>query len=125
MHELLKNKDARDDIVERLCVAVQESTDVTDGLGRPANLTQTYNSAISIGYSKLSSQSWEAIARIILDATYEATLLVGLLNAIEVKKKSHRTASPCGIQRPVIFLTKVGGGVFQNRDTFEHGFKQV
>ena len=118
LNELLKNKDARDDIVERLCVAVQESTDVTDGLDSPVNLTQTYNSAISIGYSNLSTQSWEAIARTILDATYEATLLVGLLNAIEVKKKSDKTGSHCGIQRPVILLTKVGGGVFQNRDTW-------
>jgi len=116
LNELLKNKGARDAIVERLCICVQESTDVTDRLESPVNLTQTYNSAVSIGYSKLSSESWEAIATTILDATYEATLLVGLLNAIEVKNKADKTASHCSIQRPVIYLTKVGGGVFQNRD---------
>jgi hypothetical protein len=53
---------------------------------------------------------WEPIARTILEATYEATLLVGLLKTIEARQNKKK--------RPSIFLTQVGGGVFQNKHSW-------
>ena len=70
-------------------------------------VTQTWNSAISVAYSRQSEIFWEPIARFILKGTYEATLLVGILNTLKYKEM-HNKLVP-------IFLTKVGGGVFGNK----------
>jgi hypothetical protein len=69
-------------------------------------VTQTYNSAISVAYSRCSESEWAPLAKLVLDASYEATLLVGILNAA-------RVSSLYGTLPPVL-LTKVGGGVFGN-----------
>lgn len=110
-----------DEIISRVRIGIQEDTEVTDillkthgGQVDPTSkvgrkfVTQTYNSAISIGYSRYPKSLWTPIARIVLDATYEATLLVGLLKTIEAIQKQQ--------EQPTIFLTKVGGGVFGNDD---------
>ena len=78
-------------------------------------VTQTYNSAISIGYSMLPDVMWEPMARLVLKATYEAMLLVGILSTVEddATVVEHGKRSP-----PLILLTKVGGGVFGNHDSW-------
>lgn len=96
--------DLREQLLSRIRIGVQENTTVTDLPSMDVQVTQTYNSALSIGYSMLPDRLWEPLARIVLDATYEATLLVGIL-------QSHAGRAP-----PVVYLTKVGGGVFRNRD---------
>ena len=88
----------------RLRIGVQEDTTVTDARRSRQSLTQTYNSAVSLGYSTLPPYLWKPLAQIVLDATYEATLTMGLL-------KSQPNLPP-----PVVLLTKVGGGVFGNDD---------
>lgn len=92
-----------------LRIGVQWDTQVMSSAhtcGTPVTVTQTYNSAVSIGYSRLPTHLWSPMARAVLDATYEATLLVGVLHNVHRVKRGLPT-------RPVL-LTKVGGGVFRN-----------
>jgi len=119
LNQLLEDSpQIQEDILARLRIGIQEDTAVTDALACcesddeiASTVTQTYNSAISIGYCYLKDNAWEPIARIILDATYEATLLVGLLKTVEA-----RIAGKA--KDPVVLLTKVGGGVFGNDDVW-------
>ena len=74
--------------------------------GGVMKVTQTYNSAVSIGYSRQPSSLWHAAATFVLDATYEATMLTAIINNIR-HVKAH------GVYPPVL-LTKIGGGVFRN-----------
>lgn len=94
----------RQQFVANLRVGIQEDSCVTDLPGKSAKVTQVYCSAMSVGYSQLPPSTWEPIARLVLDATYEATLLTAVLKSFDAKEK-----------RPVL-LTKVGGGVFGNSD---------
>eukprot|EP00053_Salpingoeca_punica_P006185 m.59350 g.59350 ORF g.59350 m.59350 type:complete len:383 (-) comp13571_c0_seq1:217-1365(-) len=71
------------------------------GSSQPHLVTQAYVSAISVGYSMLPASKWEPLARIVLDASYEATLWQGVL-----------AAAKHGVN--TVFLTFVGGGVFRN-----------
>lgn len=93
-----------DALVRNLQIGVQEDTTVTDCGGQ---VTQTYNSAISIGYSHLPDHLWEPMAKIVLQATYEGTLLVAISKAMELQDKT-----------VTVLLTKVGGGVFRNDDSW-------
>lgn len=54
-----------------------------------------------VAYSHIESNYWESFARLILEATYEATLYAGLINLD--KNYSNK-----------VFLTLVGGGAFGN-----------
>ena len=49
---------------------------------------------------------WTPLAKLVLDASYEATLLVGILNAARFAEQHQKL--------PPVLLTKVGGGVFGN-----------
>lgn len=64
-------------------------------------VTQVYCSALPVEYNREPSSLFEPFARLILDATYEATVLAGAINAA---RTGNRT----------VFLTLVGGGVFGN-----------
>ena len=69
-------------------------------------VTQVFCSGLAIGYSRSShSADWEPLARIVLDACYEATLLAALAS-----RNRHNGAN--GSRR--VFLTFIGGGVFGN-----------
>lgn len=66
-------------------------------------VSQIYCSALAINYSRVKDKKlWEPLARIILEASYEATLLAGIINFFETGN-------------PNIFLTQLGGGVFGNK----------
>lgn len=70
---------------------------------QPARLvSQVYCSAVPVAYSPAPASAWEPFARLILEATYEATLHAALLN------KSRNGSN-------LLFLTMIGGGVFGNR----------
>ena len=146
-------------IMARLRIGVQEHASVTDGFKWQQTVTQTYNSAVSIGYSRVPASVWEPLARLVLRATYEATLLVGVLATLEQAASQHETpkktnyplltccrgardtgrsthtdgpdpASNTSSDLPPILLTKVGGGVFANKDEWivdaiEHAAKRV
>lgn len=64
-------------------------------------VTQCYCSAISCGYTNIPIKLWEPLARIILEANYEATIWAAAINRLLGGSKD-------------VFLTFVGGGVFKN-----------
>jgi len=66
-------------------------------------VSQIYCSALPVAYSQVESLYWEYFARVILEATYEATLYAGVLNM--ENNNSNK-----------VFLTLVGGGAFGNKE---------
>jgi len=127
-----------DELLSRLQIGIQEDVTVTDcptttasttatadAAVKPAGeeesflVTQTYNSAISIGYSRLPNELWTPMAKIVLEATYEATLLVAILKAIQFaylqQEQDNNNNNPKTV---TVLLTKVGGGVFRNDDSW-------
>ncbi len=66
-------------------------------------VTQAYCSALPVAYSGLSSRLWERFARLVLEAAYEATLAVAVLNAAKTRNRT-------------VFLTLLGGGAFGNEE---------
>ncbi len=92
---------ALDNLRSLLRIGLQWDTEVTTSESRHL-VTQAYCSAVPVGYSPHSPDLWEPLARLVLEASYEATLRAAMINA---DATGNRTA----------FLTLVGGGVFGNR----------
>lgn len=71
------------------------------------HVSQAYCSALPVSYAddKMPAVQWAAFATLILEAAYEATLSAAILNA-------QRTGSN------IVFLTRLGGGVFGNDETW-------
>lgn len=81
-------------------IGVQYGTEVT--IKNCNNIvTQAYCSAFPVAYSGVSTSSWESVARLLLEASYECTLRAALLNWD-------------GGGSSIVYLTLVGGGVFRN-----------
>jgi len=95
------SEDERDDLRKLLRIGIQWNTQVTLS-GCTHKVTQAYCSALPIAYSAHSPHLWEDFARLVLEASYEATLCVAILNW-------RRT----GNNR--VFLTLLGGGAFGNK----------
>jgi len=84
----------------RLRIGLQSETEVT--INESGNIvTQAYCSALPIAYSNVEKGVWESFARLILEATYEATFYSALLNYERTQNRK-------------VHLTLVGGGVFGN-----------
>jgi hypothetical protein len=64
-------------------------------------VTQVFCSALPVGYSHVGSETWAPFSRLILRATYRATLCAAAINAAATENRR-------------VFLTLVGGGVFGN-----------
>jgi hypothetical protein len=98
---LVTMNDAEVDHVRSLLqIGLQHDTEVTlNGAGHA--VTQTYCSAVPVAYSGLSADAWEPLARLVLEAAYEATLAAAVVNA---EASGNR----------VVYLTLLGGGVFGN-----------
>jgi hypothetical protein len=62
-------------------------------------VSQAFCSALPVAYIRVPPSHWEAFASLVLQATYEATMLAAVLNA-------RRGASN------VVLLTQLGGGAF-------------
>lgn len=106
-------------------------------------MNQVYCSALSCGYSGVDNEHWAPLATLILEASYEATLLAALCSHIRtIRKKSQDDPFPLpqtqtqtqtqkmssaaeennininidtNIKYPhKVFLTFLGGGVFRN-----------
>ena len=91
----------RDRLRERLRIGIQWDTQVT--IGDSSHLvTQAYCSALPVAYSQHPSDLWESFARLVLEASYEATVCAAILNVQETENKR-------------VFLTLLGGGAFGNR----------
>ncbi len=95
---------------ELLRIGIQADTEVTIAAERTPGqpdylpghrLTQVYGSALPVAYSKVDSATWEPFARLVLEASYEATLWAAVVNR-------SRTGNP------KVYLTLLGGGVFGN-----------
>ena len=90
-----------DELRTLLRIGLQWHTQVTlDGCTH--TVSQAYCSALPVGYLDHPHELWTEFARLILEATYEATLCAALLNT-----------SKTGSNK--VFLTLVGGGVFRNK----------
>ena len=90
----------RDALRGALRLGVQADTEVTLAPGGH-RVTQVLASALPVAYDRAPPAEWEPIARLVLEAAYEATLRAALLHA--------------GGARPVrVFLTRRGGGAFGN-----------
>jgi hypothetical protein len=90
----------RDRVRSRFAVGLHWNTEVTlDDAGHV--VSQAYCSAMPVAYSSADTDVWEPLARLTLEAAYEATLLAGVLNA-------HATGNR------TVYLTLLGGGAFGN-----------
>jgi len=88
----------------KLKVGVQWNTQVTASECTHL-VSQVYCSAVPLGYSHEPKELWEPIARLVLEATYEAVFFVAIENMNRGGSKE-------------LFLTKVGGGVFSNPNSW-------
>jgi len=93
-----------DSLRQLLRVGIQWQTQVTLP-GAKHTVSQAYCSALPIGYSSHPPHLWVPFARLVLEASYEATLCAALVNA-----RSHGSDK--------LFLTLVGGGVFRNEKSW-------
>ena len=86
----------------KLCIGVHSGVEVTDAPGerRPA-VSQAFCSALPVAYTEVRARHWRAVASLVLEAAYEATMWSAVLNA-------RRAASN------VVLLTLLGGGAFGN-----------
>jgi hypothetical protein len=68
-------------------------------------VTQIYCSGLPIAYCARTTPlpPWQNFAQLILESTYEATIITGILNYLATGNNQ-------------VFLTLVGGGVFGNRE---------
>ncbi len=89
-----------DEFRQLLRIGIQWNTQVTIKESKQL-VTQVYCSALPVAYSNHSPVLWENFARLILEASYEATICSAILNSLST-----------GNNR--IFLTLLGGGVFGN-----------
>jgi hypothetical protein len=89
-----------DRLKAKLKIGIQWNTDVTINESEN-NVSQVYCSALPVTYSHIDSQLWEVFARLVLEATYEATLHAALINYENTGNDN-------------VYLTLVGGGAFGN-----------
>lgn len=100
------DEDVRDIIRGQLAIGLHRDVEVTDAEGesRP-RVSQAFCSALPVGYSPLPQRHWEPFARLVLEATYEATLLAA------AEQAAHGGSA-------TVLLTTVGGGAFGNDMTW-------
>lgn len=93
---------SRDGLRQHLRVGLHSDTEVTiPGLPKAQRVTQVLCSALPVAYHYSPVRDWTLFASLVLEASYEATLLAAVLNY-------HRTGNPR------VYLTLVGGGAFGN-----------
>jgi hypothetical protein len=91
--------DDRDELRGVLAVGLHRDVQVTDVRDGPRRLvSQVFCSALPVSYG-VRTPAWEPFARLVLEASYEATLLAA----------TERPETP-------VLLTRVGGGAFGNND---------
>ena len=97
-----------DALRRRLRIGLHRDVEATEADRRPGPLvSQAFCSAMPVSYSGIAAAPWAPLARLVLEAAYEATLCEAVLNA-------RRGASN------VVFLTFLGGGAFGNEETWIH-----
>ncbi|KXX66814.1 hypothetical protein [Flammeovirga sp. SJP92] len=94
------NEEERETLKEKLKIGVQWNTEVTIS-NEQQIVSQAFCSALPVAYSGFDSFYFESFARLILEASYEATLHSALINLDQNYSNK-------------VFLTLVGGGAFGN-----------
>ncbi len=95
---------SKEELKGKLRIGIQWNSEVT--IAEQTQLvSQAYCSALPVAYSQIEIIYWESFARLIFEATYEATLYAGLSN---LQKNGYNK----------VFLTLVGGGAFGNEATW-------
>ncbi len=89
-----------DGLRQLLRIGIQWNAQVTLNNSKHT-VSQAYCSALPVAYSHHSSNLWVEFARLILEASYEATICTAILNSI--RNGNNR-----------LFLTLLGGGAFGN-----------
>ncbi len=98
---LLSSTEAdRDEIRKQLRIGIHWDTQVTLR-DCQHHVTQAFCSAMPIAYSLVPSEHWEPFARLIIEASYEATFCAAVLNARATGQNK-------------LYLTLLGGGAFGN-----------
>lgn len=64
-------------------------------------VSQAYCSALPVAYTRVPLRKWQRFATLVLEASYEATLLAAVLNSAQGGSNK-------------VLLTRVGGGAFGN-----------
>ncbi len=90
-----------DELRKMLRIGIQWDTEITLDNSQHT-VSQIYCSALPIGYLQYPLELWANFAKIILEALYEATMCVGILN---FRKTGNNK----------VYLTLVGGGAFGNK----------
>uniref|UniRef100_A0A7S4QRU3 Uncharacterized protein n=1 Tax=Alexandrium monilatum TaxID=311494 RepID=A0A7S4QRU3_9DINO len=77
-------------------------------------VSQIFCAAAKVNTSFANPSDWESFARLLLEATYEASLWAGVVNMFAARRKAQAKGvpPPPGCHR--VMLTLVGGGVFGN-----------
>jgi hypothetical protein len=89
-----------DRLRQLLRIGIQWNTQVT--LNECKHLvSQAYCSALPVAYSPLASNLWTEFAKLVLEASYEATICTAIFNSIRSGNNK-------------VFLTLLGGGAFGN-----------
>jgi hypothetical protein len=95
----------RDKLRGQLAIGLHRDVQVTDVLDGRRLVSQAFCSGLAVSYGGGRPRAWEAFARLVLEATYEATLLAAAEQS--ATGGSH-----------IVLLTRVGGGVFGNDDVW-------
>jgi hypothetical protein len=98
------NENELDQLRELLRIGIHWDTQVTL-TDSDHKVSQAYCSALPVTYSNHSSDLWEDFARLVLEASYEATICTAILNWRST-----------GSNR--VFLTQLGGGAFGNETSW-------
>ena len=93
-------EELRDALRDSLRIGFHQDVEVTDvHEGARRFVTQAFCSALPVAYGGGRRDAWEAFARLVLEAAYEATLLAAVDRVPNI-----------------VLLTRVGGGAFGNDD---------
>lgn len=95
------NESEIDELRKLLRIGIQWNTEVTIA-NSGHKVSQAYCSALPVAYSPHSSQLWMEFAKLVLEASYEATICVGIMNYVSTTNKT-------------LYLTLLGGGAFGNK----------
>ena len=93
-------EDKRDELRELLRIGVQWDTQVTLS-DASHTVSQVYCSALPVAYCRHSPALWADFARLVLEASYEATICTAILNWQSTSNNR-------------VYLTLLGGGAFGN-----------
>ena len=98
--------EVRDELRGKLAIGLHRDVEVTDLRDDMRRLvSQAFCSALPVAYGRGLPSTWEAFARLVLEATYEATLLAAVEQSLAGGSS-------------IVLLTRVGGGAFGNDDAW-------